>query len=389
MAPMRVLMLIATTIVAAVLSSSATLGRVAAPDCSTISAASTDDCVRLNEIQTLGSHNSYHIAPAAPMLARLGERGQSLQYTHRPLLEQLSQLGIRKFELDVYADPDGGRYATPLALQMIKGLTPPSAELKTAGFKVLHTPDDDYWTTCPTLTACLTTIRDWSRANQWHVPIMVMIEAKDASRDDPKQAGYTQPLPIGPAEFRALDREIRSIFDPQHLLTPDRVRGSHATLAAAIQKDGWPLLRDARGKILFALDNTDGHKAHYLEGNPSLEGRVLFVSSDRGEPSAAFIKLNEALGADEQNIRQHVRDRFLVRTRADIPTVEARSGSTLRRDAAFRSGAQYVSTDYPERSPFGSGYLARLPGAERLAARCNPVNAPRGCRDEWLEPPRR
>ena len=35
--------------------------------------------------------------------------------------------------------------------------------------------------------------------------------------------------------------------------------------------------------------------------------------------------------------------------------------------------------------PFGSGYLARLPGAEKLAARCNPVNAPAGCRNEWLE----
>jgi Phosphoinositide phospholipase C, Ca2+-dependent len=81
-----------------------------------------------------------------------------------------------------------------------------------------------------------------------------------------------------------------------------------------------------------------------------------------------------------------VRNRYLIRTRADIPTDEARSGSTTRRDSAFRSGAQYVSTDYPAESPFGSGYLARLPGAENLAARCNPVNAPTGCRNEWLEP---
>ena len=84
-------------------------------------------------------------------------------------------------------------------------------------------------------------------------------------------------------------------------------------------------------------------------------------------------------------IRQMVEAGFLVRTRADIPTEEARSGDTTRRDSAFASGAHYVSTDYPEVSPFGSGYIARLPGAERLAARCNPVTAPVGCRDEWLE----
>ena len=117
---------------------------------------------------------------------------------------------------------------------------------------------------------------------------------------------------------------------------------------------------------------------------------MLFVSSMPGEPSAAFIKMNETLdasqGEGENAIREQVRRGFIIRTRADIPTMEARNGSTARRDAAFRSGAQYVSTDYPEPSPFGSGYIARLPSAEHLPARCNPISAPRGCRDEWLEP---
>ena len=353
-------------------------------DCAAITSSNIDDCVRVNQIQVLGTHNSYHIAPTV-LLPTMGERGKSLEYTHRPITEQLSQLGIRKFEFDVYADREGGRFAKPVALRLIAGLDAPSRDLLEPGFKVLHTPDDDYWTTCSTLKACLTQVRDWSRANPWHVPIMVMIEAKDAVRDDPRGVGYVKPWPIAAAEFRALDDEIRAVFSEEHLITPDRVRGRHSTLAAAIQTDGWPLLSAARGKILFALDNTDVHKTQYLEGNPSLEGRVLFVSSDPGEPSAAFIKMNEALGDEERRIRERVQDRYLVRTRADIPTEEARSGNTARRDSAFRSGAQYVSTDYPEPSPLGSNYVARLPGAERLAARCNPVNAPRGCRDEWLE----
>jgi hypothetical protein len=355
--------------------------------CSPITVENTDDCVRLNQIQLLGTHNSYHVAPAPSVLATLGSRAPDIDYTHRPLAAQLSELGIRKFELDVFADPEGGRFATPAALRLVKGLEAVGSELRDPGFKVLHTQDIDYRTTCATLKACLVTIRDWSRLNSWHVPIMVMIEAKDAPLEDPDSVGFVTPLPIGVAEFRALDADIRSVFDDGHVITPDRVRGKHPTLRDAVRTDGWPALRAARGKILFALDNTDAHRDDYLRGNPSLEGRMLFVSSPPPQPSAAFIKMNEALGGEEQRIREQVGSGFLVRTRADTPTAEARSGSTARRDAAFRSGAQFVSTDYPELSPFGSGYVARLPGAAGLAARCNPVNAPPGCRDQWLERP--
>ena len=355
-------------------------------DCTNITAETIDDCVRLNELQLLGTHNSYHIAPEASMLAALGERARNIDYTHRPLSEQLSRLGIRKFELDIFADPEGGRYAQPAAFRMVQGLAPVPAELSGPGFKVIHTQDTDYRATCSTLKACLTIIRDWSLAHSRHVPIMVMLEAKDAVLEDPRGVGYVKPIRIGAAEFRALDEEIRSVFSADHVIAPDDVRGKRTTLAEAVQSDGWPTLRAARGKILFALDNTDEHRTEYLAGNPSLEGRMLFVSSGPGEPSAAFIKMNEALGDEEERIRQAVRSGYLIRTRADIPTDEARSGSTKRRDSAFRSGAQYVSTDYPEESPFGSGYIARLPGAEKLAARCNPVSAPAGCRNEWLEP---
>ena len=247
--------------------------------------------------------------PRGPATGRprdLGARGRALEYTHRPLLTQLSELGVRQFELDVFADPAGGRYARPAALRTVKGLEPPGPELLAPGFKVLHVQDIDYRTTCATLVACLTVIRDWSRSNPWHVPILIMIEVKDGTIADPDGVGFVKPIPIDGDALRALDQEIRSVFDDDHVLTPDRVRGKHPTLAAALQSDGWPLLRAVRGKVLFALDNTDEHRTDYLRGNPSLEGRVLFVSSAPGEPAAAFIKMNEALGEDEGRIRQNV-----------------------------------------------------------------------------------
>jgi hypothetical protein len=70
--------------------------------------------------------------------------------------------------------------------------------------------------------------------------------------------------------------------------------------------------------------------------------------------------------------------------------VQAKSGDTTRRDAAFASGGQIVSTDYPVRgmaARWGTDYYAALPG--RLVARCNPVNAPAFCSSAQLELPSR
>lgn len=109
----------------------------------------------------------------------------------------------------------------------------------------------------------------------------------------------------------------------------------------------------------------------------------MFVSTPPGEPTAGFIKMNEVLD-DSARIRGFVERGFLVRTRADIPVVEARSGDTTRRDAALASGAQYVSTDYPEPSPFEAAYRVALPCADGRPARCNPVSAPAACSNEWI-----
>src|SRR5690625_5861121 len=83
------------------------------------------------------------------------------------------------------------------------------------------------------------------------------------------------------------------------------------------------------------------------------EGRILFTSFDPGEEDAGFIKMNDSIGGIDQ-IRERSKAGYLIRTRADIPVREAKSGDTTRREAALNSGAHYISTDYPEMSPFGS-----------------------------------
>jgi hypothetical protein len=135
--------------------------------------------------------------------------------------------------------------------------------------------------------------------------------------------------------------------------------------------------------VLFALDNGGSIRDLYVEGHPSLRDRVLFTDSAPGEPEAAFMKRNDPLGSLEE-IRDLVSRGYIVRTRSDADTVEARFGLTARRDTALASGAQFVSSDYPEPDPdFGTGYFVEIPDGE--PARCNPQNAPPGCREAALE----
>ena len=347
-----------------------------------LAACGGDDelALRLDQVQVIGTHNSYHRRVEPPLAAALrsfdAALADTLDYEHLPLDAQLDD-GIRQLELDVFADPAGGHYAERgtnplLGRDRASGV----AELDEPGFKVLHIQDVDYESSCVTFTECLEVVADWSLDHPDHLPILVLVEAKDDPIPDPG-LGFAVPLPIGAAELDALDEEIRMVFDSDHLLEPDDVRGDYDTLDEAVTTDGWPTLEDSRGQVLFALDNEDEVRDAYLVGNPSLEGRVLFVSVEPGQPAAGFVKLNDPV-ADGERIADLVGRGYLVRTRADADTVQARTGDTAMRAAALASGAQFVSTDYPRDDPlFPATYEVRFPGGG--LERCNPVSAPPDC----------
>ncbi len=348
-----------------------------------------DNCMRLNHVQVIGTHNSYYVEPRPALLALIASidpaAAASFEYMHRPLDEQFGLLGIRQVELDVFADPDGGLFAVPLGSILVQGFPDPiKPELLAPGLKVLHIQDIDFETTCLTFVSCLQTIKAWSDAHPGHLPLMVLVEAKDEPiLLPPEFPPLTLPVPFGAEELDGIDAEIRSVFSDDQLITPDDVRGERATLEQAVLKDGWPTLNESRGRLLFALDNTDAKRDVYLAGHPSLAGRVMFTSSPPGSPESAFVKVNDPLG-NEAFISELVAAGYIVRTRADADTVEARFGLTARRDAALASGAQFVSTDYPEPDPdFSTGYFVEIAGGTN--ARCNPVLSPPGCDSSALE----
>lgn len=357
-----------------------------------------DAPVRINQIQTIGSHNSYHLAmegAAAETLSGLApDLWESIDYTHEPLADQLETYGIRQFELDVFADPEGGLYSNRPALEII-GLPTESGipELSEPGFKTMHIQDVDFETTCLTFVDCLTEIATWSAANPDHVPIMIMVETKTGSLTDGAtglgidlsqfDVDWVEPLVMTPELFDDLEAEVLSVFGAEHIITPDDVRGDHATLAEAVGDNGWPTLEESRGKVMFALVDTGASADVYREGAPALEGRLFFTSADSGAPDAAFVRVDDPI-ADADLLAEALEAGYLVRTRSDEPTGHARTGDTSLRDAALASGAQYVSTDfYREREEFGTGYVVALPGG--VAARCDPVTATVACVDGDLE----
>lgn len=340
-----------------------------------------DGALRLNHLQVVGTHNSYHVQADPPVFAALlafsEPLARTLEYTHIPLFDQFETQGIRQIELDVFADPVGGLYASPLGLVLQTG-DPRSVipELLTPGLKVLHVQDIDYQSTCRRFVDCLETVKAWSDAHPLHMPMMVLVEAKDDVLPPNLGFDFVVPIPFGAAELDQIDAEIRSVFPPEQLITPDDVRGGHDTLADAIRTDGWPTLAASRGKVLFCLDN-EGRRTLYLDGHPSLRGRVMFSPASLNSDDAGFLKLNDPI-RDFDRIQDAVAQGFVVRTRADGDTVEARSGNTTPRDTALASGAQWISTDYPVPNPdFGTGYRVEMPGG--MPARCNPISAPDAC----------
>ena len=339
------------------------------------------DDLSLIDIQATGTHNSYKIAIPPPELAMIAasdpEAAAGLDYAHAPLAEQLDW-GLRQLEIDLFYDPEGGRYTTPLLPAATVGMAGAREfdpePLEAPGFKVFHTQDIDVWSHCPRFITCLEIIEAWSDANPDHAPVLILLNLKTGAIPVP---GSTPALDFSPQAFDAMDAEIRSVMAPVDMITPDDIRGDHDNLRDGALGGGWPSLDAARGKVMFALDTGPANVTTYLEGAPSLQGRVAFVNSlSEDADHAAYFTLNNPIRQGDR-IRAAVEAGFLVRTRADANTVEARTNDTARREAAFASGAQYISTDYPTPREEFSPYVVSTPGGSPV--RCNPVRRDETC----------
>lgn len=376
-----------------------------------LAAGEPPETLRLDQIQVIGTHNSYQL-PADPrvmplMLPRLkplldmmkgmspeqqaamreehphdlaNSFGESLDYIQMPIEAQL-RAGVRSLELDLQADPEGGRYADPLPYRELKAkgesdLAPIfESELRQPGMKVFHMSDIDFRSQCPRLRQCLVLLRQWSDANPGHSPVFILLEPKLNAGLSAAVPGATPVGAFDKAAFEEVDAAVLAVLGRNRLVMPDDVRGRHQTLEAAVLAHAWPTLAAARGKFLFLyLVPGLNLKAFepYLAGHAALEGRVAFVQGLPGMAHTAFLLVDNAT-AKPGRIEELVGKGYLVRSRADIDTWEAREGDAKRRDATLASGAQIVSTDYPlGPNIYANGYqVAPFAGG----VRCNPITA--------------
>lgn len=299
---------------------------------------SQDDTLRLQHVQALGTHNSTHIEPD-PVIH------PSHAYTHAPLTEQLEAQGVRALELDIHLHVDDG-------------------------FHVFHLPNVDAETTCLRLADCLGEVRAWSEANPWHLPLMIWMEPKDEDLDlvVPEYDSFGDRH--GEWEDAILDSLPR-----ERIFTPDDLRGAHADLPTAIAAEGgWPTLGALRGKVVLSMLDGGDHRTTYLDGNPALEGRLMFVhSADPAAPHAATFKINDADGEAER-VRELVQAGFLVTSNVrDGPEHDAETGAA-HLAASLAAGANFLMSDRP--APV-DGWSSSIPGGNPAA--CNPASAPAAC----------
>lgn len=367
------------------------------------------DQLKINQIQVLGTHNSYArpvdprlAAYADPIFSKMSEKmatlfppdklssfkefhpnpmtmSEGLKYDHPAFDVQLDS-GIRSLEMDVYYDPTGHRFDRPAGYEVlnkmgVSDLAPyQKEELEKPGFKMLHIADFDFRSHYATFRSGLIALRDWSEKNPGHLPIFIMVEAKD--KGIPLFPNSAAVLPFDEKAFDQLDAEVVTVLGKEKLITPDDIRGDYSTLREAVRAGHWPTVKASRGKFIFLLLPTTAGmnlESAYTKNRPNLEKRMMFVQSNPNDSFASFLLLDNAL-VRQQEIQDQVRAGYIVRSRSDIETYEAKINDYNRANAAFNSGAQIVSTDFfRPGNGYHTSYYVKLPNSK--VARPNPINS--------------
>ena len=105
-----------------------------------------DANLRLNQLQFVGTADSYKMAPSDQILSLVSMGGkkdaEALDFGEPPLAQQLDA-GARALEFDIAYDPQGGLFKSPAGASMAGELLDPQyvAAMSQPGFKVIHVLD--------------------------------------------------------------------------------------------------------------------------------------------------------------------------------------------------------------------------------------------------------
>lgn len=293
----------------------------------------------LNKLQFMGTHNSYKLEASA--ISKLvnkftagvieGKEDTSIyDYIFEPVSDQLNN-GIRSFELDVLARTNGD-------------------------FVCSHHAIFDNASSCLNFELAVKELKLWSDANPDHLPVTVLVELKD----------WLLPVP-GTKDFdtetmRALDKIIYETAG-ENLFRPEDMLDGNETLQQALDLNGWPTLKELRGKIIFLL-HPDSITQEYISSDMSMQSQSFFpMLGGDSKVTGTDIKKNEKPWQDNvimymynspfaqlKSIQALKNANYFVRTRSD----SYREISDDNVAASFESGANIISSDYPEFSGGGT-----------------------------------
>ncbi|MEE2643641.1 MAG: Ca2+-dependent phosphoinositide-specific phospholipase C, partial [Myxococcota bacterium] len=237
-----------------------------------------DEVIRFNHLQSLGTHNSYHRRPERSI--------PPWDYDHPPLDEQLDELGVRQFELDLHENEPGI-------------------------FEVYHIARLDALSSCSPLEDCLNTMRRWSQRHAQHHPLMVLLEVK-VTVSTPGEVVET------------LERILRESWGAERLLKPAALIRDMENLREGLARGGWPTLGESRGQLMVVL-HSGGALRESLLSRPLLEW-LMFPDAygNLDAHYAAYHSINDPVEGATR-IRAAVEAGHMVRTRADANNVEPRA----------------------------------------------------------------
>jgi Phosphoinositide phospholipase C, Ca2+-dependent len=307
--------------------------------------------LRANDVQTVGTHNSYHIAPRFAVTKRW-------KYTHVPLQLQLDK-GVRSLELDPHYDPFS------------------------RAFGVYHEPFVDSQSRCGCLQDCMREIAAWSACNPQATMLKIVIEPKfNIDMGNPYRGSHAK------AHMHALQSHLMAEWPAGKVLTPAMVQGDAPSLREALKPGscGWPSDAETRGMAMFILDvwqeNADAGDA--LRALPEQE-RLFFLRGSHAtiidESDVAVVELaacecskEQDLDACTEDMRRLAADGYIVRAATDVAGCKS-SNITALIEATLRAGVQILTTDFPTAAslPCGTGRTACC--RPDIVASCTAENA--------------
>ncbi|MDD7457202.1 MAG: Ca2+-dependent phosphoinositide-specific phospholipase C [Clostridia bacterium] len=292
--------------------------------------------IKVNRLTYLATHNSYkkELSPTSYFCFNYGipfaggsNGPTAYNYGFESLTDQLNN-GIRSFEMDVNLRQDGK-------------------------FECVHNTLLDNNSSCIDFTLTYTELNMWSTYNPNHLPVMILIEPKDAMwLFDTKAMTAIDVQNLGKKAKEVLGDKL---YTPKDMLTD----GGATDFKDMTQNDKYPTIDQMRGKIMFILHPsylTDSYinldktmQQQYFF--PVLDGTNVIKNNDLIKYSC-FALSNDPKVKDVTTLSTDYN--MIVRTRIDShPYIKEADYN-----AGLKSNANILSSDCPPRTDGKASHVA-------------------------------